>query len=146
MASIHAVVHLVAWIHIQLKAKAHLRILRVRNSILHLLSDVFVLIIVAEFLVQFRVRLLVHWPWLRLCLLLPLQLFAPAERMGEGCLGDAHLLFLFFFVHQVLVFALLVLREQQLVLLSVGQPVLQDICVAHICRLLNNFNLSREII
>ena len=61
------------------ETSAHLCVLLVINPVLHLLSDILVIITVAEFFEQFRVGLCSHWI---LCLIIfwPLEFFAPIVK------------------------------------------------------------------
>ena len=55
VAGVHSVVHLVAWVEVELEASAHLAVGVAVDSLLHVLSHVLVVIIVSEFLVELLV-------------------------------------------------------------------------------------------
>ena len=61
MGAVHTILHLVAWIDIELETSAHFTVSWFIDLILHDFSNVLVLIIVSKLFVQFAVALWLHW-------------------------------------------------------------------------------------
>ena len=60
MGAVHAIVHLVAWINIQLETGAHFAVGWFVDLIIQDFSNVFILVIVSKLFVQFGVALWLH--------------------------------------------------------------------------------------
>ena len=60
MGAVHTIVHLVAWINIQLETGAHFAVSWFVDLIIQDFSNVFILVIVSKLFVQFGVALWLH--------------------------------------------------------------------------------------